>query len=385
MGYIANWLNDKQQAKEADWIIESTLTTLKQRSGILDPYMPIKQYDSRNFLAYVVEQINTIASVVAYGSNIPLTRHNAIQKLTIQMVKIALSRVYDEPTQWDMRDSMMFAKGASVTVQDQKMSDGSVVKGTNNDLANYLWGSIEQLVKSCMDTLNVMTWQLLQTGTVNFTDTRTETTTVINFVDPQADYNHFPETLVQTGANANPQDNVWSDYEYANGLQRLFLDVDTFIDTNGNPPDLIVMSRRARNDLLNQKTTKEAARQMMASTQVGTVSPDMLKNILSARELPEIKTFDELYQIENVNKQITKGRFLNDNRYCFLVENAGVRAVGPTLESANGALDLNPKSGVYVSTREVNKEPPIDCTTAIMTGVPFVGDPKKLFSRQVKA
>lgn len=385
MGYIANWLNDKLQTKEADLLVDATLAYLKQRSGLLDPFMPIKQYDSRNFLAYVVERINTIASVVAYGSNIPLTRQNTVQKLTIQMLKVALSRVYDEPTQWEMLEAMTLAGAKGVMVQDQKTPDGAVIKGANNDLAQYLFGSIEDLVKSVMDTLNVMAWQLLQTGGVNFTDSRTETTTVINFIDPQADYNHFPSALTQTGNSADPHNNVWSDYQYADGLQRLFLDVDTFIDTNGYPPDLIVMSRRLRNDLLQQRTTKEAARQMMASTQVGTVSPDMLQGLLSARELPLIKTFDELYQIENVNKQITKGRFLNDNRYVFLTENMGQRCIGPVLESSQGALDLQPKSGVYVSTREVQKEPPVDATTAIATCVPFAGDAKKLFSRQAKA
>jgi hypothetical protein len=384
MGYIANWLNDKLQTKEADLLVDATLAYLKQRSGLLDPYMPIKQYDSRNFLAYVVERINTIASVVAYGSNIPLTRQNTVQKLTIQMLKVALSRVYDEPTQWEMLEAMTLAGAKGVMVQDQKTPDGSVVRGANNDLAQYLFGSIEDLVKAVMDTLNVMSWQLLQTGSVNFTDTRTETTTVINFIDPQADYNHFPAALTQTGNTADPFNNIWTDYQYADGLQRLFLDVDTFIDTNGYPPDLIVMSRRLRNDLLQQRTTKEAARQMMASTQVGTVSPDMLGGILMARELPLIKTFDELYHIENVNKQITKGRFLNDNRYVFLTENMGQRCLGPCLESAQGALDLNPKSGVYVSSREIAKEPPVDATTAIATCVPFVGDAKKMGSRQVK-
>jgi hypothetical protein len=384
MGYIANWLNDKLQNKEADLLVDSTLTYLKQRSGILDPYMPIKQYDSRNFLAYVVERINTIASVVAYGANIPLTRQNTIEKLSIQMLKVALSRVYDEPTQWEMLEAMTLANAKGVMVQDQKTPDGGVIKGVNNDLAQYLFGSIEDLVKAVMDTLNVMTWQLLQTGSVNFTDTRTETTTVINFIDPAGDYNHFPSALTQSGNTADNFNNIWSDYQYADGLQRLFLDVDTFIDTNGYPPDLIVMSRRLRNDLLNQRSTKEAARQMMASTQVGTVSPDMMNGILSARELPSIKTFDELYHIENVNKQVTKGRFLNDNRYVFMTNNMGQRCIGPTLESSQGALDLQPKSGMYVSTREVQKEPPIDATTAISTVVPFVADPKKLFARQAK-
>ena len=66
MAYIAQWLNQAHQNKMADQVIEDTLSDLKRRdTTILDPYVPLKTYTSRKFLAYVMEQINTVASVLS--------------------------------------------------------------------------------------------------------------------------------------------------------------------------------------------------------------------------------------------------------------------------------------------------------------------------------
>lgn len=384
MAFIQSWLAQKIQQKEVDMIVDDTLSYLKQRSGLLDPYFPIQTYDSRNFLAYVVERINTIASVIAYGANIPTTAQGRLEKVTSKLLKVGLARVFDENKQWEMLEAMQAAQLKGITVQDMKMSDGSVQRGSANDLAGYIFGNIEDLVRGCMDLLNVLTWQAIQFGEVNFVDYRTNTTTVIDYKDPK--YDMFKPALTATGNTVDKHLNMWTDHANADGIQTLFLLVDNFIEVNGFPPDCLVMSRRARNHLLQQQSTKEAARQMMAATQVGTVSVDMLGGILMAREIPTVKTFDEMYQVENEKKEVIKGRFLNENRVVLMAEKAGVRAIGPTLESVSDAMpgiNAMPKSGVYVAAEELEKSPPQDALKATATMVPVLLQSRLVSSQQI--
>lgn len=383
MGAIASWLNDAQQNKVANTIVDETNARLRQRDKLLDPYMPIKNYDSRNFLAYVVNRVNTLASVVSYGAEIPTTRQGKLRKLTTQLIKLALQRVYDENMQWEMMEAMELAGAKGVQIEDRLLPDGRIIKGVNNDLTDYIFGNIEDLTKSIYDTLHAMAWQCIQFGEVNYSDFRTDTETKIDWKESGADYNHFPSTLTATGSSATPALNRWDDFAYADGLQTLADAVDTYHDTNGFTTDAIVMSRRLRNKLLQQTSTKEAARTSMGLSQVGTISPDLLGKLLEMRELPPIITFDELYEVENNEGDIVKGRFMNENRFCFLTKNMGERAFGVTIESKNG-MNGNPKSGIYVHTFEKSKSPVLDVTQAIATALPIVINPKLLYSQAVQ-
>ena len=104
MAYIAKWLNEAHQNKQADLVIEDTLTNLKKRSKLLDQYVPFKTYSTRKFLGYVMETINTVASVISYGAEPPATQHGTFRRITAEMMKSGLSYVYDENKMWDMKE-----------------------------------------------------------------------------------------------------------------------------------------------------------------------------------------------------------------------------------------------------------------------------------------
>lgn len=370
MAYIASWLNDHLQAKQADLVVEDTLTNLKKRSGLLDAYIPMQTYSSRKFLAYVMKEINTIASVIAWGAEVPTTAQGGMRKITAEMLKTGLSYVYDEQDQWDMKEALELANARQVMVQDMRTPDGTVIRGTNNDLAKYLFGSLERLVRAQVDLLDSMTWQVLQTGQLSRTDQRTQTSISFDYRDPyDTSYNHFPTALA--GGN------TWDQYSTANGIQDLYSAVSTYVDTNGFKPDAVVMSWKLHNDLMQQTSTKNAASSLTV-TQVGQVSPDMLNVLLQNRGLPPIVLFDEMYEVEDSQKNVTKARFLNTNRFTFLTKEMGQRAMGTTLEG-DGA------EGVFVNTREVSKFPPVDASTAVSTQLPVFTNPKLLYSQAVKA
>ena len=382
MGFVADWFNDLQQNREADIIVDDTLAYLRKREGVLDPYMPMKEYDSRDFLAYVTDKVVTLASVVSYGAEIPKTQTGKLRKITSELVKIALSYAYDEETQWRMMEAMERAGDKGVYVQDMKMPDGTTLKGSNDSLSTYLFGKIEDLSKSVVDTLNVMAWQCIQHGKVSFTDYRTNTVTEIDWKDSEANYNHFPSALTNTGNTGKPASRQWTDYENANGIQTLYDAVDTFIDTNGFVPTETIMSRRAKNNLLQQKSTKEAARARVGGQNLSEVAPEQLNDILRIRDIPPITVYDEQYQIEDSDGEVSKGRFHAENRFSFMTQNMGERAVGVTLESKS-SLNDNPKKGIYLRTYEKQKQPILDVSEAIATALPVVVNPKYLYSQQV--
>lgn len=378
MAYIASWLNDQLQAKEADLVIEDTLAQLKQRSGLLDKFIPLKTYSSRNFLMYVVQKVRTVASVIAYGAEPPATRIGRFSKIDAKMFKSGISVYYDEDQQWEMKEAMEHAMAKGIEVQDQLLPDGDILKGSNNDLAEMILGSggtIADVTRMIVDLMDALTWQALQFGEINYTDARTNASPlVLNYKDPNATYNHFPSAL--TGSDA------WTNYSTANGIRNLEEDIETYIDTNGYAPKMIGLSRKLRRHLLNQESTKQSvasisnASAMTTVNAVGTVSPEMLNNLLMLRDLPPIVIFDEQYEREDENKNVIQTRFLNTNRYVFLQDKMGERAMGPTLEGDG-------KEGAYVVTREVKQFPPVDATQGVATLLPVFGNPKQLFSRQV--
>lgn len=369
MAYISSWLNDHLQTKQADLVVEDTLTNLKTRSGLLDNYVPMQTYSSRKFLSYVMKEINTIASVIAYGAEVPTSSQGTFRKITAEMLKSGLSYLYDEETQWQMKEAMELAAANRTMVQDQRTPDGQIVPGSNNDLAKFLFGTIERLVRAQVDLLDSMTWQVIQTGQLSRSDSRTNTAISFDYRDPyDSSYNHFPTALAGNDR--------WDQYATANGLQNLYDAVSAYVDTNGFKPDAIVMSWKLHNDLMQQTSTKNAASSLTV-TQVGQVSPDMLSALLNARGLPQIVLFDEMYEMEDSAKNVSRARFLNTNRYAFLTKAMGQRAMGTTLESDG-------KPGVYVVTREIQKFPPTDASTAVSTMLPVFVNPKLFYSQQVK-
>jgi len=368
MAYISEWLNDHLQAKQADLVVDDTLAWLRRRSGLLDDYLPLKTYSGRKFLAYVVKEINTVASVISYGAEVPVANQGGFRKITAEMLKMGLTYRFDEETQWDMKEAIELAGAKGIQVQDIRTPDGTIIQGSNNDLAAYLFGSIERVTKGLVDLLDALTWQALQQGVIDYTDPRNSTTTYLDFKEPNATYNHFPGTL--TGNDR------WSEHATANGLQNLYDAVDTFIDTNGFPPDAVALGRKLRNHLMQQTSTKNSASSLTV-TQVGTVSPDMLKAVLDARGIPPMVTFDEMYETENSAKEVSKARFLNDDRFVFLTRQLGERAMGEVLEAGNGG-----QKGAYVVAREVSKFPPVDAVQGVATALPLIVKPKLLYSQK---
>ena len=390
MGFVADWLTEERQNQTVNLLIDDTFAELQKRSNILDFAYPLKNHKGRDFLAYVTEKICTFASVVAYGAEIPNTQQARLEEISAQLVKVGLSLHYNEELQWRMEEARRNANIQGKLVQNltgkDKYGNPMMIDGENGDLANYLFGSISDLTFGIMDLANYFTWQIACYGEVDYTDARTKTKTKIDWKKPNTDYNHFPDALVNTN-NSDKSTNMWTELENADGLQLLSNAVEEFNETNGRLPDKLVMSRKCRRKLLEQTTTKEAARQRVSGQNLSTVSPEVLQDILDARDIPPITIFDERGRIEDADGSYREVRFLPENRFVFMCSNTGERAIGETIESKHksgkGEMSGAPQSGIYTRHYEKSKSPLLDVSEAVATMLPICPNDKLLYSQQV--
>lgn len=399
MGYIANYLTDKLQAKIAEKLVDDTTFRRKQRSGLLQEFMPFTTYTSEDFLAFVTEKVAPIASIVAKDGQVPTTGFGSFGKITGELARIALARQYDGETQDRMRKVMeeaMYKQAPIMTYTDP--NTGMVKQGVNDALVKYLYGSIESLIEGFMDRALSMAWEAVSTGELNITDPRTKINFTLNYREQGEAYDalHFPAALTDTGNTSDRTLNRWTDYSNADGIGMMEKMVLDYIDTNGFPPDRICMSYRALRHLQQQETTIQRARQAVGLAQVGSVSRPMIKEIMMANSLPEIVTFDELYDTELTNPGVTntkqahiqKVRFLNENRIVFMKAGGmGEIALGQTIEQKNikteDGLLSSPMSSIMVRVYERSKIPMLDEMMVYGCAMPVIYQARYLGARTV--
>lgn len=376
MSYIATWLNEELQSRQADMVVDETLWELQQRSKWLDQYVETKMYDNRNFLAYITKQINTMASVVAPNGAIPSTRKGQFRKITAESFKVGLRHDYDEEDQWELRDAIALAEARGITVQNLVGADGKIIEGSNNSLAALLYGNLAGLVRSVGELLEYMTWQVIQFGAVNYTDPRTGMTVDLDWKDSSlvTAGDHFPSATT---------DILWTpaNRATANGIQDLYNDINLYYDTNGTAPDTIVMSRKLWQELLQQKSTKEAASSLFldgGTALQGVVAPERLQAVLETRGIPKVQTFDERTEMD-VTPGTSGGniRFLNADRYCFIKKGVITKAMG-------GVLENEGRAGVYQRTFTDPTNQVHDISQVIARIIPVAPEAsRKLLSRKV--
>lgn len=384
MGWISNWINEEDQAREAALTIDETLTDLMVREELETPFIPKKMYSDRNFVNYVINKVAPVASVIAYGSELPNETFGDFRKNSGKLFKAGLSYMYDEELQWDMRDAIRLAADRRISVQNVVQTGGRVIPGSNNSLADLIFGSIETMTIGLHDLLRLHTYQPIQFGFANYTDPRTGASHKLDYRDPTADWGfapygnfaHFPPDLA--GAER------WTQYATANPLQRIRDDVEVYEDTTGRKPDAIMMSKKARQHMMLCESTRQAFAAVINTSagivvnNVGLVDPVMINTLMDRLELPQILVNDEKYKTRNpLTKKLINQRFFNEDRYSFLCHNMGEQAFGPVMEN-NGE-----GAGPYIVAREIKNFPPEDALQGVATMLPVFPDPKLLFSRKV--
>jgi len=350
--YITSWLQGQRESRTADLIVNNTLKQLAGRSRTLDKYVPMKVRDGRDWLAYVTEQIDPIASLVATGAEYPSTKKGQFRQIEARLFKAALKHEWSEDVQWRMKEVKEFANARGITVQNISVGEGQIQTGQDNSLAELIFGTMRALVRGHINLLDYLAWQVLQTGAMQYEDSRTGLSINLDWKPAiRSTYNHFPSPL--TGARD------WSELETANGVQDLLDMHYAYKYDSGVPADSIAMSEQLLMLLLRQKSTKEAVVSSMTvgATMTGTPSIDQLNEVMKRRMLPPIELVDDYFEMDQDNSGTnTPVRFLDPTYVVFLKKDMAERCLGGTLEN-------NGKAGIYQRTYEFKKEPPLDITS----------------------
>lgn len=348
--YIESWLKGQRESRTADLLVDNTLRQLKERSRVLDKYVPMKTKDGRDWLAYVTEQIDPIASLVATGQEYPSTQKGKFRQVQSRLFKAALRHEWNEDLQWRMKEVKEFAQARGITVQNITVGDGKIQVGQDNSLAELIFGTISSLVRGHVNLLDYLAWQVLQTGAMTYVDSRTGLNINLDWKPAlTTTYNHFPEPL--TGSDK------WTEFDTANPIQDLVNMHYVYKYDNGFSADEIAMSEQLLNCVLRCKSVREAVVSSLlvgGTTMTGTVSIEQLNEVLRRRFLPTIITVDDHFELDGDNTgNNLPTRFLDPTRVVFLKKGMAERCLGGTLEN-------NGKAGIYQRTYEKSKEPPLD-------------------------
>lgn len=373
--YIADFLNT-QMAAQVRLLLDDTYQFLLdpdkesrlQRMGkkpnpillsqykLMDEFIPLEFSDDPDVLTYLIKQNLAIASVISVDGEVVSTSAGSLIKLDGDFFKLAIAHNWDEKKQEQM-------------LKFRRMLPGNI----SQTFIDMLFGSVADLQPRVIKLANVLTWQVLQSGQVSYTDPRTGVTAKLTY---NVTNDQFPTALTGTSK--------WDQYTTANGLQDIEDHLLNYYDRRGYYPDRIVMSNRLLIHLSRQESTRNRALAMGMLSNVPTagvasaVSLEMLMKVIPqlAMSQTQVEVYDAQYELETAPNQTVKGRYLNDDSYCFLTGNMGKRLFGPTIENEG-------KSGLFVLTEQLLTSPPRDRSYCVGKMVPFFPQPELLGGRKV--
>lgn len=385
MAYIESFLKEQRVAKTADLVINNTLRQLKERSKVLNTYVPLVEKTGRDWLAYIGTTVDPIASLVATGQDYPEAKKGDFSRILARTAKAAIAYHWDEDTQWRMQEVMELAKLRNISIQNIQVAEGKVQLGQDNELAKVIFGSLASLVRGHINLIDYITWQVLQTGKMIYSDKRTGLNVNLDWTKAiPIRANHFPFPIYQVDFNGTEtSDSVkrdWTQHETADPLQDL-ADMHTqYKYTNGFPADEIAISERLLLNVARCKSVKEAvvAANVLGNVITGTPSIDQINEVMNRRFLPKFVLVDEQVELTDNNGNSVPTRVLDEGTVVFLSRQGNFqRILGGTLE--NGG-----KAGIYQRTYQKSIEPPLDITaTASMMLVATPTIAKTGMSRKV--
>lgn len=363
MSPIESFLKEARAAKAADLVINNTLRQTKERSKVLNTYVPLIEKTGRDWLAYIGTTVDPIASLVATGQDYPEAKKGDFSRIQARNFKAAISYHWDEDTQWRMQEVSEIAKLRNITIQNIQVSEGKVQLGQDNELAKVIFGSVASLVRGHINLIDYLAWQTLQTGKMAYTDRRTGLNVSLNWLKalPVRRCN-FPFPVYQTDFNGTETTDSlkrdWTQHETADPLQDLVDMHANYKYVNGFPADEIAISERLMLNMVRCKSVKEAVvnANVIGNIITGTPSIDQLNEVMTRRFLPKFVLVDDRVEITDETGASIPTRVLDEGTIVFLSRQAQFnRILGGTLE--NGG-----RSGVYVNTYTKAGDPPLSIT-----------------------
>ncbi|WP_406337372.1 major capsid protein [Streptomyces sp. NBC_00649] len=184
---------------------------------------------------------------------------------------------------------------------------------------------------------------------------------------------------------------LWSDHANATPIDDLEAWVQTYIDTNGVAPAVILMPRQV---LLNMRQCEQVQRQVFPLAPAGStpmINADQVSTVLGSMGLPPIELYDAQVRVDGTSTRITSG-----NALALLPEpgattaaqptELGATLLGTTAESleAEYSLVAGEQPGIVAAAFKT-KDPVRLWTHAAAVGMPILREPNLTFKAQVLA
>lgn len=330
--------------------VDITSTDLLQRENWLTPYAPFQTYPDYDLMVLKAKQNRSIANLVGFEGEIPASRNGDLSVVEGGMIKIAKSHVYTE------EDMKLMRKWETN------------VSGVPNQIKDFYFGTVTDLPLMITDTHTLLTTQAHATGAIDFIDQITGIKAEVSYTQ---DLNQYPVAL--TGGDR------WSESATATPIDDLTIHSRRYRRGVGQAAT-IVMNETTYDEMVDTvefRTQVASLRNVDASTASSfKVAEDDAIEVFRRNKIPQLMIVDETYEEQMPDGTKVEKPFVEDGRYFFLWTGNAERALGP-VESNNGT------PGIYTFTEEISKEPPVDRSVGVATGVPLIFDSRKMGGRKV--
>lgn len=184
---------------------------------------------------------------------------------------------------------------------------------------------------------------------------------------------------------------LWSDHANATPIDDLESWVQTYSDTNGSAPAVILMSRQVLQNLRQCEQVQRLAFPLAPAGQTPLISADQVSTVIEGMRLPPIEVYDAQVRVEGTATRTTPG-----NALVLLSEpgattaaqptDLGATLLGTTAEALEAEYELTggDQPGIVSATYK-SKDPIRLWTHAAAIGLPILREPNLTFKAQVLA
>lgn len=304
-----------------------------------DEYLPDENIYSPEFTYEIFRQNPSIAGFIGYGAEPPVMDRDEVAKGVGEVAKMGHKYImtYEE---------LMVLHQARSNAEKQAIIDRLTIKNV-------------RLVENIKKLASVSKLQAIAQGAFNYDRNKVK----IN-VDYQIPSEH---KIALTGDNtwANPEHDVIGD---------LLEWVKTYTDSNGQQPDVILLSRETQALLLkNAVIIAESGRPEGATR----ANQNDLNSVLGGYGLPAVQVVEERFNrfVDDYTGETVVEEVFPKNRVVFLSKGAGKFYYGPTLENA-----MNP--GIALLAEDL-RQPIRSVVESHAAGFPVIDTPSLLLHADV--
>lgn len=304
-----------------------------------DQFLPTQETYDRKFAYDIIKTNKYIAAMIGEGSEPPIVDRDAVASMHGEIAQMGLKDIvtYEE---------LVALHQARSNGEKQAMIESITLKGVD-------------LVDAIQRRIDVIKMEALTKGKFHYNK---------NGVKVEVDFGVPTDHKVALTGGAD-----WDvlDRDVIADLQSF---VETYENTNGESPSVILMSREANAKLLkNQVIIAEAGR----PAGVTRVSQADLNEVLASYGLPPVQIVtDRKVTVKNVyTGQNETIEFFPVNRIVMLSEGVGNYLLGPTLEN-----DFEP--GIYLGAEDL-RNPIRSVIETVAAGFPAIEQPGRIFHADV--